>query len=367
MHESRRHFLITSLLGSVMVAGSLRGAHPVSAQDRSQVGKRRSLGVALVGLGKYSEEQLAPALQRTRHCKLRGIVTGSPHKIPAWQKRYKIPDRNVYSYETLPRIADNPDIDVVYVVVPPSLHAKYAVMAARAGKHVWCEKPMAVTVAECQQIIDACHKNKVRLAIGYRMHHEPNTRTVIEYARSQPYGAIQRVEARAGFGGGSRGWRLQKSMGGGALYDMGVYCTNAIRYSTGLEPLRVTRAAQVPARKGADAADQSTEFELELPNGIVALGRTSFVESMNRLRVDCAGGWYELSPMQSYTGVQGRTSDGKRLNQHIDSQQARQMDDDALAILEGKPTLAPGEDGLADIRVVEAIVRAAESGRSVSL
>jgi glucose-fructose oxidoreductase len=93
--------------------------------------------VALLGLGNYSETQLAPALRLARYCALRGIVTGSPDKIERWQKEHAIADRNVYDYESLPRIADNPDIDVVYVVVPTALHAKYAIAAAEAGKHVW--------------------------------------------------------------------------------------------------------------------------------------------------------------------------------------------------------------------------------------
>ena len=117
---------------------------------------KKKIGVALLGLGGYSRDLLAPGLQLTEYCELRGIVTGSPEKIPEWQKKYGIADKNVYSYETLPEIADNPDIDVVYVVTPTFLHKKFSVMAAEAGKHVWCEKPMAMTVDECQAIIDAC-------------------------------------------------------------------------------------------------------------------------------------------------------------------------------------------------------------------
>src|SRR5690606_1159675 len=142
----------------------------------------KPLGVALLGLGSYSETQLAPALRLTKNCELKGIVTGTPTKVERWQKEYGIADRNVYDYGSLPRIADNPDIDVVYIVVPTSLHAKYSIMAAEAGKHVWCEKPMAMNVEECQAIIDACNTNKVSLAIGYRMQHEPNTQTVMRWA-----------------------------------------------------------------------------------------------------------------------------------------------------------------------------------------
>ena len=128
------------------------------------------LGVALVGLGSYSTNQLAPALQQTTHCYLAGIVTGTQGKIPTWQKRYTIPDKNVYTYNEIPRIADNPDIDVLYIVLPPSMHSEYCIYAANIGKHVWCEKPMAINAQECEAAINSCKSNKVSLAIGYRMH-----------------------------------------------------------------------------------------------------------------------------------------------------------------------------------------------------
>ena len=95
------------------------------------------LGVALVGLGYYSTDLLAPALQQTKHCYLAGIVTGTPSKAETWKKKYSIPDKNIYNYETFDSIANNPDIDVVYVVLPPSMHHEYVIRAAKAGKHVW--------------------------------------------------------------------------------------------------------------------------------------------------------------------------------------------------------------------------------------
>src|SRR5690606_4499230 len=126
--------------------------------------------------------------------------------------RYGIKDSNVYNYENMHTLANNPDIDVVYIVVPTGLHMKYAVLAADAGKHVWCEKPMAMTVAECQTIIDSCRKNRVFLSVGYRMQHEPNTQTVIAYAKDLPYGKIQHLDvmaAYAGRGGSPDNWRMQ--------------------------------------------------------------------------------------------------------------------------------------------------------------
>src|SRR5690606_1505103 len=153
------------------------------------------LGVALLGLGKYAGERLAPALTLTQHCRLVGIVTGTPSKIVEWQTTYGIADKNVYSYETMDALIDNPDIHVVYVVTPNHLHPEFVMRAARAKRHVWCERPMAMTPEECQAMIDVCKENGVSLSIGYRLQHEPNTQTLISYAASKPFGAIVQVEA----------------------------------------------------------------------------------------------------------------------------------------------------------------------------
>ncbi len=321
------------------------------------------------GLGHYASERLAPGLQLTQHCKLVGLISGTPSKIPLWQQQYSIKQANVYSYDTLPKLKDNPEIDVVYVVTPANSHAHYAIAAANAGKHVWCEKPMAVTVSECQSMIDACRQNGVKLSIGYRMQHEPNTQTLVQYAKTKPYGNIQKLDAKAGYqGNGGTGWRFVKAMGGGALYDMGVYSINALRYAAGQEPVRVVRAAQIVERPDLyTEVDETTEFELEFPSGVIGRGWTSVGENGNTLEVTCERGSYSLSPMQAYEGVQGATSDGVLLNQTVQHQQAKQMDDDALAILEGRDVLVPGEEGLRDIRLVQAIIESAATGKPVTI
>lgn len=330
----------------------------------------RPLGVALVGLGDYSERLLAPALQLTKHCKLAGIVTGSPHKVKPWQQKYGIADRNVYNYENFERIADNDDIDVVYVVVPTSLHAEYTIRAAKVGKHVWCEKPMAMNAAEAQSMIDACAKNKVRLAIGYRMQHEPNTRQIVAWAKQKPYGAQKALRAEAGYHGYREGydpdnWRLDPKRGGNPLYDMGVYSINAARYASGLEPIAVTARAEVKRPEIFRGMEETMRFRLEFPGGVFAECMTSYGESANLLRVDCEKGWYQLKPFQSYDGIRGSTSDGKMLDASLGPlphMQARQMDDDALAIVNGTPFIAPGEEGLRDMRVIDATFASARAG-----
>lgn len=369
--SNRRSFLRNTLLAGTSLAlfPHCSSSTPQTQSLHSVGSNKDKLGVALVGLGGYSRGQLAPALTLTEHCYLAGIVTGSPEKIPRWQAQYGIKDQNVYNYDNMDQIANNDDIDIIYIVLPTALHAKYAIKAADCGKHVWCEKPMAMNVAECQSVIDACQQNKVKLSIGYRMQHEPNTQTVIKYASTKPYGAIQNVKALAGYrGNGGGGWRAKKAMGGGALYDMGVYAINGIRYATQLEPVQVNYGKVIINRpKLFPEVDETTEFELEFANGLTAYGRTSVGESINQLRVDAENGWYELSPMQSYNGVKGVTSDGKALDIYIKNQQASQMDDDALAIKNNTPVMVPGSEGLRDIRIVNAIQEAAQSGGSVKI
>ena len=354
---SRRGFLQGALAAGVASALPWRLARA----------SERSLGVALVGLGNYSSDRLAPGLQLTRHCHLAGVVSGSPDKIKHWQQQYQLPERNCYSYEDFHRIADNPEIDVVYVVLPNHLHARYSIAAAEAGKHVWCEKPMAMDAAEAEQMIAAARRNKVKLSIGYRLLHEPNTRRIMQLAQSRPFGQMQQLRVEAGFhayqeSDVGHNWRLDPACGGGAMYDMGVYSLNAARYTTGREPLAVTARSEVRRPQIFRGVDEFMHFDLEFDDGLVANCATSFGQNMNLLHADCQHGWYELSPFQPYDGIAGRASDGQVFNASVPHQQALQMDEDALAILRDLPLRAPGEQGLADMRVLDAIFASVRAG-----
>ena len=139
---SRKKVIKTLAIGT---AGLLFSPNSLLACTRK---KKDKLGVALVGLGYYSTDLLAPALQNTKNCYLAGIVTGTPSKAEAWQKKYNIPDKNIFDYQSFEQLANNDDIDVVYIVLPPSMHKEYVVRGAKAGKHVFCEKPMAITSNE---------------------------------------------------------------------------------------------------------------------------------------------------------------------------------------------------------------------------
>ncbi len=355
---NRRQFLKGITAGGLVTASSIP---IVNAKPNKKI------GVALLGLGYYSRDLLAPALQLTQHCELVSIITGSPNKIPVWQRRYQIKDGNVYSYDDMHRIADNPEVDVIYVVTPTATHMRFAIAAAKAGKHVWCEKPMAMTANECQIIEKECQKNSVSLSIGYRMMHEPNTRTFAQYASTRPFGAMQTMVSQAGYAGSAPpadNWRMKKAMGGGALYDMGVYCVNGVRFISKLEPIAVMARHEKNNPKFVEV-DDTSYFRFEFADGITAECGTSVVKSMNRLRVNCEKGWYQLSPMQSYSGVAGSDSSGVRLAAFSGNQQANQMDNDSLALLGPGPFLTDAEMATKDIHIIEKIFESAASGKRV--
>lgn len=329
---------------------------------------QEKLGVALVGLGYYSTDLLAPALQLTKNCELRGIVTGSPEKIPEWQEKYGIKDKNVYNYENYDTIGNNSDIDVIYVVLPPSMHAEYTIRAANAGKHVWCEKPMAPSVAECEAMIKACRDNKVKLAIGYRCQHDPNIQAYMKVGKEKPFGQIKMITSAAGyFDGRTDHWKQKKDMGGGAMGDMGVYALQGARLATGEEPVSVLAQSFTTRPEIYHEVEETMMFQLEFPSGARASCQTSFGIQMNHLHVNYEKGWLKMEPHSSYGGNKGSMSDGKVINFPLENQQAKQMDEDADAILNQKALLVPGEEGLRDIRVVEAIYRSADQNCMVKL
>lgn len=306
---------------------------------------KEKLGIALVGLGYYSTDVLAPAFQYTKKCYLAGIVTGTPAKAEQWKKKYNLPEKNIYNYENFDKIADNPEIDVVYVVLPPSMHREFVIRAAKAGKHVFCEKPMAPTVADCEAMIKACQDNKVKLAIGYRCQHDPNTQAYMKLGREKILGKVQMISCAAGYFDGRKShWKQQKAMGGGAMYDMGVYALQGARLVTGEEPIAVTAQHFTTRPEIYKEVDETTLFQLHFPSGAVASCQTSFGINMNYLQVNCEKGWIKLEPFSAYSGNKGSSSQGV-INFPIENQQAKQMDEDAEAIMQGKPLLVRARKG----------------------
>ena len=337
------------------------------ASHKRESSNTKKLGIALVGLGGYSEGQLAPALQETQHCYLAGIVTGTPGKIEKWKTKYNISEESIYNYENFDTIKNDPSIDIVYVVLPVSMHAEYTIRAAKAGKHVICEKPMAITVADCDRMISACEDAKKMLSIGYRLHFEPHNKEMMRLGQEKVFGKLKKLRADNGANGTS-GWRLDKELaGGGPLMDLGVYCIQGIRYTTGMEPIAVT-AVEGPKTdpETFKEVEQSLTWRMEFADNTIAECKTSYSDAMNLLRAEAENGWFELSPAYPYSGIKGKTSKGDLRFEEV-NQQALQMDDFALAIKNNRPSPVPGEMGRQDMKIIEAIYEAMRTGKRITL
>jgi predicted dehydrogenase len=371
-NNSRRRFLYNLGLAGLsipLISSNSTCNDDESKQKPMQKNKDGKLGIALVGLGGYAGGQLAPALQQTEHCYLAGIVTGTPSKIPVWKEKYNIPDKNIYNYENYESIKDNPDIDIIYVVLPNSMHAEYTIRGAQAGKHMICEKPMALSVGDCNKMIAACKKAGKFLSIGYRLHYDPYHHEMIRLAKEKQYGEIKKMSSGFSFVAQKGIWRLDKKLaGGGPLMDLGIYCLQGVQYVTGMEPVAVTaQTFPISDKEKFIDVEETLAWQMEMPNGLIADCRTSYSESANFLRAEVEKGWFELKPAFNYGGLKGATSDGKTIEYPRLSQQARQMDGIAQSIKKNQPGIVPGEMGRRDVKIIEAIYEAMNSGKRVAI
>jgi predicted dehydrogenase len=341
------------------------------AQPRKEVLPidRKKLGVALVGLGTYSENQLGPALTETTYCRLSGVVSGDAGKCERWRVQYNLKDKSLYNYENFDDIRSNRDIDIVYVVLPNSMQGEFVIRAARAGKHVICEKPMATSVEDCHRMIDACKEAGVKLSLGYRLHFDPFNLEMMRLGQQRIHGSLQRVIARNCMDVGRKDqWRLNKELaGGGPLMDLGIYCVQGALYTVGELPLAVTARfkPKTDPEKFRDV-EEGIEWEMDFPEGIKAVCETSYRTHANVLRGEAVSGWFQLEPAYEYSGLKGETSEGPMTITSI-NQQAAQMDDFALCIQNNSETRVPGEMGLRDVQMLSAIYEAARTGQKVEL
>jgi predicted dehydrogenase len=362
--QSRRQLILS---GAAIAASSFISTRVTRALAQDS---RRKLGFAICGLGSLSTNQIAPALRKTQHCRLAGVVTDSPEKAKRWQAQYGIPDKNVYTYDTIAKMADNPDIDVLYIVTPNALHLEQTVAAAKAGKHVFCEKPMEISIERCQQMIDACKTAGRKLGVAYRCQFEPHHLECMRLAREKVFGELKVIEAGFGFKiGDPDQWRLKRALsGGGALMDVGIYALQATRYISGEEPIEVTAIETKTDPEKFKEVDESIVWQSRFPSGLVANCSTTYAASgLGHVRAHAQNGWFGLDPAYNYSGIRGERSDGKPLAFASGDQFAVQMDEFAGCILENVPSKVSGEEGLRDVRIMMAIYESARTGRAVKL
>jgi predicted dehydrogenase len=329
------------------------------------------LRVAIMGLGSYGT-RVADAIQACTKVKLVGAISGTPSKLISWQTKYNIPEKNCYNYENFDAIKNNPDIDAVYIITPNSLHKDQTIRVAQAGKHVICEKPMALNAKEGEQMIAACKKANVKLLIGYRMHFEPKTLEVIRMRNAGELGKIMFFQGLTGFRiGDPTQWRLNKQLaGGGSMMDIGIYAVNGARYMVGEDPIWVTaQETKTDTVKFKDGVDETIQFQFGFASGAVASCLSTYaMNGLDRFYLNGQTGFAEMQPSTGYGPIKGRTNKGELTQEHK-THQTVQMDEMAAIILEGKQPVVPvdGEEGLKDLKIIDGIYAAVKSGKKVSL
>jgi len=329
------------------------------------------LRVAIMGLGGYGT-RVADSMQSCTKAKLVGVISGTPSKITAWQSKYNIPEKNCYNYENYDAIKDNPDIDAVYVITPNALHKEGVLRVAKAGKHAICEKPMALNAKEGQQMIDACKKANVKLLVGYRMHFEPKTLEIIRMRKEGELGKIMFFQGLCGFRiGDPTQWRLNKALaGGGSMMDIGIYAVNGARYMVGEEPVWVTaEETKTDNVKFKEGVDETIMFQFGFPSGAVASCLSTYnMNGLDRFYLNAEKGFAEMQPSTGYGPIKARTNNGELTHPHV-THQTVQMEEMAAIILEGKQPVVPvdGEEGLKDLKIIDAIYEATKTGRKIKL
>ncbi|MBO0938544.1 Gfo/Idh/MocA family oxidoreductase [Fibrella sp. HMF5335] len=332
----------------------------------------RKLNVALCGLGRYAG-YLAEGLAVSQYCRLAGVVSGTPAKLADWQKRYNIPPQNCYNYQNFDEIVANKAIDLVYVVLPNALHKEFTIRAAKAGKHVIVEKPMATTAADCRAMIAACKAAGVQLAVGYRLHYEPHHQELMRLGQQKIFGPVRHIDVSLGYrldGADPNDWHFKKALsGGGPLMNLGVYCVQSCRYVLGAEPVAVTaQFGPVQHKDLYTEVEEAITWQLYFPGGVFCTSTSANNFGIDRFFASTDNGFFELSPAVSYGPFRGRTSQGELKFPDI-NQQAAQLDGIGRVLLAGEklPDHIAGIEGLKDLMVLEAIYKAAETGRRVSI
>ena len=336
------------------------------------------LGIAVVGIGHLTLEQIMPGFAQAKNVRCAALVSGHRDKALAVAAQYGVPERSVYDYASFDAIKNDPDIAAVYIVLPNSMHLEFTLRAAAAGKHVLCEKPMAASVAEAEQMVKACRDARRKLMIAYRLQYNAAHRALIDMVRSKEHGELRMIEAVNAQNDAAVGqWRQIKALaGGGSLPDVGLYCLNAFRYITGEEPVEVTgRITQPKDDPRFREVEDFASFTLRFPSGVFAVG-TSGYSSFNsrRLRAMAADGWIDMDPAFAYNNlvmhIGRKVGESDAREQRVfqpKNQFAVEMDHFAEAIRADREPHTPGEEGLQDQKIIAAIYEAAAGGGMVKL
>lgn len=326
----------------------------------------------VIGLGHIAQVAVLPAFANAENSELTALVSDDPTKLNELGQRYDVSTRTNYDgYEAL---LESDAIDAVYLALPNHLHCDYAVRAARAGKHVLCEKPMAVTEEECERMLAAAEDSDVRLMVAYRLHFEAANLDAVQVVQGGELGdprVFESVFTQNVVPGDVRLMSVRK--GGGSVYDMGVYCINAARYLFRDEPYEVA-AFSSGFRGGGRFADcdEMTTAVLRFPEGRLASFTTSFgADAVSRYRVVGTKGKLTMDPAYGYaTNLSYEVEVGDRMRRRQfekRDQFAPELIHFSDCVLRGERPEPDGNEGMADVRIVRAIYESAHSGRSLKI
>jgi predicted dehydrogenase len=362
---TRRDFSRLSALAALSSALPRVGAQ---TDDRQSSGRKLRWGI--VGLGRISMEHFMPGVALSKAGRITALVSGHREKAEKQAAMYNVPSPSIYSYENYDEIAQNKEIDAVYIALPNSMHAEYTIRAAKAGKHVLCEKPMATSIADCRAMIEACAKHHVKLMIAYRCQYQPQHLKAIDLIKTGQIGQVQVIESAFGFPMQPGEWRLNKKMaGGGPLMDVGIYSLNACRYLSGEEPGDIKANASTIDHDGRfNEVEENDGWTMKFPSGILASCNTTYGGDMGGggfFKVHGSKGWVAMEPAFPYQGMRltARLGDGQMLDipdpQHDPAQFTTQADYFADCVWNNREPKTDGQEGLRDMTLISQIYEAA--------
>jgi predicted dehydrogenase len=331
----------------------------------------RKIRYAVVGLGHISQVAMLPGFHHAENSELVALVSDDEKKRNELKEKYGV--EKTYTYAEFDQCLSS-GVDAVYVAVPNHLHKEYSVRAARAGVHVLCEKPMAVNEAECREMIEAAEQSNVKLMIAYRLHFEKGNLEAIQVARSGKLGELRYFtsEFSQQVADGNIRVAYPPEQGGGPVFDMGVYCINAARYLFGEEPVEVLAASESRQQERFSKTEEMTSFILRFPNHRLATIICSFgAADISRSTLVGDAGTLTLDPAYEYAGaIKHQLTIGDKTRRRTfpkRDQFAGELVYFSDCILQNKEPEPSGLEGLADVRIVNAIYESVRTSKAVRI
>jgi predicted dehydrogenase len=336
-------------------------------------GTRRYKAVryAVIGLGHIAQAAVLPAFRHAqRNSRLAALVSGKMKKLRELGRRYGV--ERLCGYDGVDELMASGEIDAVYIALPNNMHKEFTVRAAHAGLHVLCEKPMAIDVRECEQMIRAARRANVKLMIGYRLHFEPANLEAAQLARSGKLGDLRFFTSEFSMQVRENNIRLEREKGGGPLYDIGIYCINAARYCLSEEPVEVWATAAKSRDRRFSEIDESVMGTMRYKDERLASFTCSFgAADRSTYSITGTRGSVTLDPAYEYAeGLSYKLKSGEReRNKKFakSDQFAAELLYFSDCVLNDRSPEPSGEEGLADVRVIEGMLRSTKSGRWVSV